>query len=60
MLLSLVYGILALGMASLNLILLPHPLWMIVASLALPLPLSMAAAKIASRLAFQQELSSHN
>jgi hypothetical protein len=52
MLLSLVYGILALGMASLNLILIPHPLWMIVASLALPIPLSMAAGKIVSSSAF--------
>lgn len=47
-LLSIVYGVLALGMASLNLILIPHPLWMIVASLALPIPLSVIAGKLVS------------
>ncbi len=49
-LLSIIYGILALVMASLNLIMIPHPMWMIIASIALPIPLSVIAGQVASRL----------
>jgi len=54
-LLSIIYGFLALLMASLNLIMIPHPMWMIIASLALPIPLSIIAGKVASRLASKPE-----
>lgn len=50
MILSLIYGVLALCMASLNLILIPHPIWMVVLSLVLPIPLAVSAGVVASRL----------
>lgn len=49
-LLSIIYGVLALVMASLNLIMIPHPMWMIIASIALPIPLSVIAGQFTSKL----------
>lgn len=55
--LSLVYGCIALAMAGLNVILIPHPIWMVVASTVLPIPLSIGAGKITSGFATPRQRS---
>lgn len=47
--LGMIYGFLALLMAGLNLILIPSPIWFIVLSLALPIPLAILGAKLSGR-----------
>jgi hypothetical protein len=45
---ALVIGLLVLAGVIANIAMIPHPLWMTVAGLALPLPLAWLAARIAS------------
>ena len=42
---ALVYGMLALVMASLNAFMIPHPAWFLVPSLLLPIPLSLLGSR---------------
>ncbi|XZE20522.1 hypothetical protein SH449x_000396 [Pirellulaceae bacterium SH449] len=44
-LLAIIYGVLALLMAGLNVILIPHPLWMTTLALVLPIPLSLLGSR---------------
>jgi hypothetical protein len=46
-LIAIIYGVLALIMASINLVMIPHPLWFMVLSIALPIPLSLLGSMIA-------------
>ena len=45
-LLALIYGVLALVMASITVIMIKHPTWMTVAALALPIPLALLGSMI--------------
>lgn len=42
----LIYGVLALAMAVLNIVLVTHPIWFIAVALILPIPLAIAGGKI--------------
>lgn len=44
-LLAIIYGVLALLMAGLNVILIPHPLWMTALALAFPIPIALAGSR---------------
>lgn len=46
-LIALLYGVLALLMAALNVLLIPHPGWMVGLALLLPIPLALVGSKIA-------------
>lgn len=48
-----IYGVLALLMALLNIYLLPHPVWFVVAAIILPIPLALAGGKIGGALGSQ-------
>lgn len=48
---AIVYGLLGLAMAALNLILVPvHPLWFAIASVILPIPLALVGSSLARKL----------
>lgn len=46
-----IYGVLALLMAGLNAFLLPHPIWFVVVSLLLPIPLALLGSRVAGTFA---------
>jgi hypothetical protein len=52
---AIVYGILALIMAGINLVMIPHPWWFMVFSIVLPIPLSLLGSQIASGLTARKE-----
>lgn len=45
---AIIYGVLALIMAGLNAFLIPHPIWFVVVSLLLPIPLAVLGSRVAS------------
>lgn len=55
--LALIYGVLALTMAAINVLLIPHPLWMTVLALALPIPLSWVGSLTALGIGFGKKSS---
>lgn len=44
---AIIYGVLALAMAALNAFLIPHPIWFLVVSFVLPIPLSLLGSRVA-------------
>jgi hypothetical protein len=47
---AIIYGVLALAMAALNAFLIPHPIWFLIPSLLLPIPLSLLGTRVAGTL----------
>ncbi len=46
---AVIYGVLGLIMAGLNLALIPHPLWFMVLSILLPIPLAVLGSRLGSK-----------
>lgn len=47
---ALIYGVLALILAALNLVAIPHPMWFMILSILLPIPLALVGSSIGQAL----------